>query len=62
MSLNSSSSSTLQDIVEGILNAAGIIVYDADGNQITDEETLAEFLSDYFHEIEDDAATLYGQW
>ena len=62
LSLNSSSSSTLQDIVEGILNAAGIIVYDADGNQITDEETLAEFLSDYFHEIEDDAATLYGQW
>jgi hypothetical protein len=62
LSLNDSGSSSLQDIIAGILNAAGIIVYDADGNQITDEETLANFLLDYFYEIEVDAASLYEQW
>lgn len=62
LSLNNSGSSSLPDIIEGILNAAGIIVYDAHGNQITDEEALANFLLDYFSEIEDDAATLYKQW
>lgn len=60
--LNKSLSNTLEDIIAGVLSASGVVVYDENGNQISDEEKLSEFLGELFTGIEEAPNLLYSQW